>query len=298
MKRFLGRSLLSALLVFSLSACGGAGDPNETAPDETVSETKEETTVATEPPILRSGVTYTATAEKLFTFHSSDPQYYTVQGGYFDGTSYYVAVIRRDAEGHEKVRILELDEWGDVLRESDPLLLDHANNISFVPKRNALLVTHCQAPEGHNARYSLVDPETFEILETEDLEYPFFAMAYCPENDRFASGEWAGQTLDVWDGEMTPILHLDVEYPGSLSQGVCAKAEGIWFVRSSQNGYPAEIRVYDWDLNLIHEIPIALTGNIEPESINIVDGEVYVIGTDWQKRVGTAFLIGFVPEEG
>ena len=253
--------------------------------------------MATEKPLLRSDVTYTASAEKLFTFRSSDPEYYTVQGGYFNGEYFYVAEILHGADGHEKVRILELDIDGELLRESDPLLLDHANNISYVPKWDSLLVTHCQAPEGHNARYSLVDPETFEITETDDLEYPFFAMAYCPSNDRFASGEWSGQTLDVWDGDMNPLLHRDVEYPGSLSQGVFANAEGIWFVRSSRNGYPAEIRVYDWDLNLLHEIPLKLSGNIEPESINIVDGEIYVIGTDWSKHVGTAFLVELTPEE-
>lgn len=297
MKRRFWLPLLSALLALSLAACGGAGKPAETTADHTEPETEEETSVATEKPLLRSDVTYTASAEKLFTFRSSDPEYYTVQGGHFNGEYFYVAEILHGADGHEKVRILELDIDGELLRESDPLLLDHANNISYVPKWDALLVTHCQAPEGHNARYSLVDPETFEITETDDLEYPFFAMAYCPSNDRFASGEWSGQTLDVWDGDMNPLLHRDVEYPGSLSQGVFANAEGIWFVRSSQNGYPAEIRVYDWDLNLLHEIPLKLSGNIEPESINIVDGEIYVIGTDWSKHVGTAFLVELTPED-
>ena len=297
MKRRFWLPLLSALLALSLAACGGAGKPAETKVEETEPETEEETTVETEKPLLRPDTAYTAEAEKLFTFRSSDPEYYTVQGGYFNGEFFYVAVIRRDAGGHEKVRILELYADGEVLRESDPLPLDHANNISYVPKWDALLITHCQAPEGHNARFSLVDPITFDVLETDDLEYPFFAMAYCPENDRFASGEWAGQTLDVWDGDMKPLLHRDVEYPGSLSQGVFANAEGIWFVRSSQNGYPAEIRVYDWDLNLLHEIPLKLSGNIEPESINIVDGEIFVIGTDWSKHVGTAFIVDLIPEE-
>ena len=297
MKKLRFASFCSFLLILALAACGGAGKPAETKAEETEPETEEENAVTTEKPLLLPDVTYTASAEKLFTFRSSDPEYYTVQGGYYNGEFFYVAVIRRDAGGHEKVRILELYADGEVLRESDPLPLDHANNISYVPKWDALLITHCQAPEGHNARCSLVDPITFDILETDDLEYPFFAMAYCPSNDRFASGEWAGQTLDVWDGEMNPLLRRDVEYPGSLSQGVFANAEGIWFVRSSQNGYSAEIRVYDWDLNLLHEIPLKLSGSIEPESINIVNGEIYVIGTDWSKRVGTAFLVELTPED-
>ena len=186
-----------------------------------------------------------------------------------------------------------MDLQGQKLAESDPLPLDHANNLTYNPKLGLLVVTHCSSEDGHYYRYSTVDPATFEIKHTADLPYPFFAMAYSPELDRYASGEWGGGTLDTWDGDLNPLLHQEVEAPGSLSQGVFCDAEGIYFVRSSQNGFPSEIRIYNWRLSLERTVPIALSGGIEPENINLVDGRVYIVANDWTRRCGVLYALTF-----
>ncbi len=243
---------------------------------------------------LRDGVRYAASARKRGTFRSSDPAYTAVQGGWSDGARTFMAIIRPSADGFERARLLELAPDGTVLRESAPLPLDHANNLSYHPGWDALLVTHCQSPDGHFNRLSLVNPADFSIRRTIDLPHPFFALAYCAALDRFASGEWAGETLDVWDGALRPLLHVGVEKPRTLSQGMCCDAAGLCFVRSSQNGCGPELRLYDWQCALRRVIPLALEDGVEPESVNITaDGRTLVAGTDWRSGEGALFELEF-----
>ncbi len=261
--------------------------------EEVVAET-------TDPRTLTPGILYEAKGEELFTFKPAEKTHNTIQGGYFDGTHFYVAEIKRATP--ETVRIHVMDKNGATLRYSDPLPLDHANNLTYNSRLDRLVVTHCQSEDGHYYRYSMVDPETFAITETGDKPAPFFAMAYSPERDMYASGEWGGGRLDVWDGSMELLYGVDVEGPSSLSQGVFCDGDYMYFVRSSQNGHSSEVRIYNWDCELIHAIPLSLGGSIEPENINIVDGVTYVIGNDWSRGCGVAYKVTFCadidPETG
>ena len=108
-------------------------------------------------------------------------------------------------------------------------------------------------------------------------------MGYCPERDAFASARWSGETLDFWDGELNHKASRDVTPPGTLSQGVFASPDSVWFVRSSQNGYKQEFRVYDWEGELLATIPLQLKNDAESESVNIVDGVMYVTSNGGQR---------------
>lgn len=235
---------------------------------------------------------YEAVAERIFSFKADDTRFNVIQGGYFNGVNFTVAATCKDSEGFETVRLLTVTKEGDVISESEPLPLDHANNITYNGRMGKYIVSHCQSPDGHFSRYSAVDPVTFEITETRDLDSPFFSMAYSAERDAYASGRWAGQTIDIRDGSLSLIATYDVEKPGSLSQGVFCDADAIYFVRSSLDGFGPEIRIYDWAGELLNVIPILLDGGeIEPESINIYDGNVYIIGNDHKNKCGAAFLL-------
>ncbi len=234
--------------------------------------------------------TYTATPEKLFEFKCSDGRYNIVQGSVFDGKNYYVA-LNSMKDGHETTRIIVLDKDGKVLRESPVLELDHANALTYAPS-GKLFVTHCQSRDGHYNRYSVVDPESFEISETADLEKPFFAMAYCEKTKRFGSGQWSGQTLNVWDKDLRLIKNADVEMPRSLSQGLCCTKQGLYFIRSDKDGFPSEIRHYSWELELIRTVRADFPEGVEAEDISIVDGEVYV-GANTPERIATVYKLCF-----
>ncbi len=250
-----------------------------------------------DPRALTPGTAYEGKGEELFTFMPAEPTHYVVQGAHFDGTYYYVAESNGTENNPEMVRIHVMDKNGVTLRYSDPLPLDHANNLTYNAKRNTLVATHCQSADGHFNRYSMVDPETFAITEVGDRPAPFFAMAYSAERDMYASGEWSGQRLDIWNGDINHLRGVDVDEPGSLSQGVFCDGDYIYFVRSAQNGYPSELRIYNWDCALVQSVPLDLGGDgpedIEPENINIVDGVAYVMCNDWVRACGVVYKVTF-----
>ena len=169
---------------------------------------------------------------------------------------------------------------GELLRQSDPLKLDHANNITYNPDIDRLVISHCQSPDDHYNRCSFVDPKTLTITDTMDKSQPFFSMAYSSEKKQYASARWSGETLDFWDKDMNHLMAKDVKMPETLSQGVFCDGKGVYFVRSSLNGHKSEILIYDWNGELKHTVMLALPAAFEPESINIADGTTYVMADD------------------
>lgn len=306
--------LLALVLILPFTACQKQDDADgkkeeqkekekddekeDESEEENNKEDKEQKEMEKKSPIaaLDRMETYKAVGEEIFRFSSSDSEYHTIQGGCIVNGQFVVAIVKKDEEGYEKTRLVVMEMDGTVVRESEPMNLDHCNNLTYNKKIDKILASHCQSPDKHYNRYSLVDPKTFEITETKDLEYPFFSMAYCEKLDKYASGEWSGQTLDIWDGQLNNIMNEDVTTPNSLSQGVFCDEFGIYFVRSSQNGYEAEIRHYDWNTRLARTIPLKLQDSIEPESINIVGDDIYVIGTDWDKKEGVCFKLSLIKE--
>lgn len=220
----------------------------------------------------------TAKGVKLLTFVCPQPEYTTAQGCCFDGKNWVVAFNRIDSNGEECTLLCKFDKNGRFLKSSKgPLYLEHANNITYLPSKNAYLVTSCQGTltECWNG-YTLVARDSLKIKEKGRLDAPFFAMGYCPEKQVFASGRWAGETLDFWDKNMKITNTVNVTAPGTLSQGVFAAEDFVWFVRSSRNGIHQELRVYDWTGELVRSIPLDLENDAESESVNIVDGVMYV----------------------
>lgn len=228
---------------------------------------------------IEEGKTYLARAQEKLHLDSPDASRRNTQGNLVLDGDYVVCYIEND-KLDSRVLIVFFDENGRVKRVSPPLDLNHSNNITFIPKRNAFLVSHCQADGADRwSRYSLVDRDTLTVTESGDLDRPFFAMAYSPELDCFASAEWAGGTIDYRDGDLNLLRSYEVETPKSLSQGCFCDERYVWFVRSSQNGVGPEIRLYDWYGELKSVIPI-MGMAVEPESITVNGGEITVIAND------------------
>ena len=221
---------------------------------------------------------YTAEGIKILTFKCPDKSYTTAQGCCFDGVNWVVAFNRFDENGEECTLLCKFDRNGKLIRTSDgPLYLEHANNITYLPEKKAYFVTSCQGTltECWNG-YSLVARDSLKVIDKGRLDAPFFAMGYCPGRNAYASGRWAGETLDFWDGKPDLVKTVDVKAPGTLSQGMFAAEDYVWFVRSSKNGFHQEFRIYDWEGELVNSILLYLEGDAESESVNIIDGEVYV----------------------
>lgn len=219
-----------------------------------------------------------AEGERILIFKCPETDYVTAQGCCYDGENWVVAFNKFDKRGEECTLLCKFDSGGKLVKTSDgPIYIEHANNITYIPDRRAYFVTSCQGTlkECWNG-YSVIDRDSLTVIEKGALEHPFFAMGYCPERNAYASARWGGETLDFWDGELNHKLVRSVDPPGTLSQGIFAAPDCVWFVRSSQNGYKQEFRIYDWEGELIATVPLHLKNDAESESVNIINGTVYV----------------------
>ncbi len=242
---------------------------------------------------LQPETAYEGVATLQFDFFPAMVRFGNVQGGYFDGSRWIVAMTHMQ-NNVETVRLQVLDPYGNTLALSDELPLDHANNITYHPGLDRLVVSHCQGAENASFyTYSLVDPHTMQITQTAAKEFPFFSMAYAPSVAQYASGRWGGETIDVCDAEMRLLHTFQVAQPKSLSQGVFADESGIYFVRSHTPQSGAELLVYTWQGALARRIPLDFYDGMEPESINIVNGQVYVMCDSG--GYGHCYLITFRP---
>ncbi len=296
MKKSSRAALSLFICIFTLAAYGCAEAPASVTGSVTTGSSPEPTAVLTTEDMtdapteaLTEAATQTApapdlskplTAEgvRILTFKCPQTDYVTAQGCCYDGENWVVAFNKFDIRGEECTLLCKFDKYGKLVKTSDgPLYLEHANNITYLPERRAYFVTSCQGTltECWNG-YSVVDGDSLTLIEKGSLGQPFFAMSYCPERDAYASARWSGETLDFWDGELNHKLTRNVDPPGTLSQGVFASEDAVWFVRSSRNGYSQEFRVYDWEGELITTIPLHLKNDAESESVNIINGEFYV----------------------
>ena len=247
--------------------------------------TKETTTTTTTEPTSspfnypQKGKNYTAEATWQTCFLPPQQTHKKLQGSCYANGYWYVSFIKDD-NPESGVYIVKYDECFEPVAISEPLALDHSNNLSYNPHTNQILVSHCQSGGRDRwAWYSFVDPDTLTVISTGELPNPFFSMAYSPEKKLYGSARWAGQTVDVWDKDLNHLRSFDVETPMTLSQGVFCDANYIWFVRSSTAQAPySEIRLYDWDTGeCVFVIPIDDLLGDEPESLHLVDDMLYIL---------------------
>lgn len=223
--------------------------------------------------MLKPGHRYIGHVVPIFEYPVYD-NHTIIQGGTFEGRYYYVATINKYADP-ETCYIYKYDLTGKLRKRSRKLVLDHANDITYVKKWNALLVSHCQSKDGHYYRYSLVNPNTFTIIKTEDLPKPFFGMDYCEQRDSFASAEWSGNPIDIWKGDLSHQESFYVKKTGNTPQGVATDENYVYFVQYNTNS----VQVYDWEGNHSFEILLDMK-NGEPEHISIVDDVMYIGGNN------------------
>lgn len=239
---------------------------------------------------LEEGKKYMAYVEPLYEYKSPHEDCNQAQGAVFDGEYYYTALI----DYWDMSIIVVSDAEGNIVRHTEPLKLDHANSITYVPKENALYIAHCTgSEESAFYTYSVMDKDTLEITKTEVKDVPMTCFAYCEEKDMFYSARWSGETLDIWDGNFEHVKSINVPMRSSLSQGCYATEDGLWYGRSYKKDWPNEIVLYDWDGKLIHEIPF---GNlwVELEDIVYIDNEnIYVEGKSIYGSGTQAFKITF-----
>ena len=244
---------------------------------------------------LASSDYWMADVEELGVIPNPDSQCKTKQGGWTDGVYYYQIFIKKDTASDEENNIVKLVKYnietGEVVKTSENLGLNHANDLTYNPKRNIFVAVHNNP---NRKKLSIIDPETFEVVDTVTLECKIFSLDYNAERDQYVIGIAGGQKFRFLNADFTyadDVIHQPTTLSkGYTTQGVSCDENYIYFVLYNQNC----ITVYDWNGNFISYVKLNISG--EPENLSVVGNEIYISSahsdgahiyriSDWKKEL-------------
>lgn len=225
--------------------------------------------------LIAESSTLSSSSELKFTVAAMD-KIKTSQGGCTDGTYNYQVLLQKDSTNGEKnniVRIVKTDmKTGKKVAVSEDLSLNHANDLTYNPKRNELIVVH-NAP--YRKRISFVDPDTLTVTGTKDLSMNIYCISYNEKRDQYVVGLSGGQSFTILNSDFERVVSGSYSptsrTEGYVTQGMETDDSYIYFVLYKSN----VITVYDWSGKFVSLIELDV-GNIEPENIFIYNDEIYV----------------------
>ncbi len=194
-----------------------------------------------------------------------------LQGACTDGKYAYVIFENQKVSPSVGIiRKIELATW-KVVKDSQPLAIDHGNDICYNSKTGMLVVSH-NAPD--RTKVSFINPDTLELVETIKIGYEIYSITYNPELDRYALGISHGFNFVIVDSNFNYVgkrFHIG-QVTGFTKQGMDSDEKYIYFVQSWENC----IVVYDWEGNYIKTINFENKIKHESEAIFHIGRSFYI----------------------
>lgn len=213
--------------------------------------------------------------------------YRVMQGGVVTDKYAYFAMINTTdfPESAVEAYIIKYDrETFKEVGRSKSIVLDHANDIAYIPETNELYVVSCYVD---SKRITVLDADTLEFKERKSLggSNGAYALEYNPLRKQFVSG--LGKTnMCIYDKDLNYVDYHQGQNTTLITQGICADDKYVYHVLYSPQSNKEEpenmIFVYDWSGNFITKIPLGIKA-YEPENISLV-GDTFYIGcnnADW-----------------
>ena len=127
-----------------------------------------------------------------------------------------------------------------------------------------------------------VELDSFEIIETKDLNEPFMSIAYCKETKQFVSGEWNGDKMNVYGENLNLLYSFNVEFRDSFPQSYFCTKDVIYAIRCFNDGsFHNYIYAYSYEGKTLLEYKLNIPRLTEAEAISVVGNDVYVICGDY-----------------
>ena len=222
--------------------------------------------------VLSEGKTLCAGFKVVFNYPKQDG-FTAAQGSATDGK--YAYIVIKDGSGVREVdRVVKIDmETWKVVLESETLPLDHANDMTYDPKNNQIIVTNM-----YDNLVSIIDPETLTLVEQKALTYGTWASGYIEESDNFvflAYGTPSG--LVITDKEFNPIRSTVLaSAPDYVGQGMDADNRFAYVPLSPDNGKKDNI-IQIYDIKTGEYLGIAsVDTTMESESMFHVGNDYYI----------------------
>lgn len=236
--------------------------------------------------LLNLSQTLVAEHTDIFHIPYPDPIFRGFQGGCSDGQQYYYQVLMHyelsdRTKDFSCIAKVDLHEKKAV-KYSDVLHLDHANDITYHPGKNLLMVTN-NKPNFY--KITLIDPETLEIVGYETSPVPLYALDYNPERDMYVAGISGKREFCFLHGNLKPIddkTYRTAAFTDRYTkQDVCSDENLLYFIlwdgkHKDMEDFQNLVAIYDWSGSYRGVLEFNM-GPQEPESISIADGEIYAV---------------------
>ena len=241
--------------------------------------------------LLAGNPTVRVDVTERFSVRTPIESHNNVQGGCSDGSYYYQVFMHRENEtGQEnnEVRVAKIDPAsGKIVKLSRNLWLHHANDMTYNPKTNKLLVCN-NAP--HRNWLSVLDPETLEMERTIELSVDIFGISYNEARDAYVVGLSFGKSFCQLDADFHVIEGSRCE-PSPLTahfvnQGLCSDDEYVYFafwdaytLRDNPEKFQSAVAVYRWDGAYVGQVYFDI-GEREPENLDYHQGSFWMVAGD------------------
>ena len=155
-----------------------------------------------------------------------------LQGGCTDGTYIYL-IFTDGASSGARDRMLKVDlATRTVEQMSEPLEIDHGNDVTYNPKTGKLIVAH-NAP---NARVlSFIDPATLTVTKTKKIPDKVYGIAYDTLENCYFLGISGGYDFVRYNGSLQRETAFSGRDVGGTRQGIEAFGDAVFFLYSAPN---------------------------------------------------------------
>ena len=235
---------------------------------------------------------YAATATERFCVRTPLETNKNIQGGCSDGEKYYYQVFMRREDvfnqEHNEVRIAKIDmETLEIVKLSRNLWLHHANDITYNPKTNKLIVCNNKP---HRNWLTVLDPETLEMERTIELSVEIFGITYNEKRDIYAAGISFGKSFCMLDASFR-VIDDKIYAPSPLTerytnQGIGSDDDFIYFafwdaktLRDDPENFQSTVAAYRWNGEFAGFIDFDI-GPREPENISSHKGKLLLVAGD------------------
>ena len=204
---------------------------------------------------------------------------YRRQGGCFNGTSIYQALLSSKAGGEKYSRVMKKDIATGEMKYSEIMYgIGHVNDMTYNPRTNEVFV--CSG-----SKMYAFDADTLEQTRVVNAAASCTGFSYNYERDCYVF--LSGYRFTKVSGDMSQNLGkiFTSTYRG-VTQGIGSDDTFIYFLLCESLGYDSKyytyIAVYDWYGNFVRYMTVKIPENFEPENISAVDGQIYIGATSDQ----------------
>ena len=194
-----------------------------------------------------------------FTGEGMMDHYYVQQGACTDGEYAYCLLESRPDAACGMFK-LSLDDWS-IVEIVYNVPVEHGNGLAYNSKTNQFVVSHCKPSTN---RISILDHDTYAVVDSFDLPMPVLSIAYDEVGDRYVVGHKDGVHFSVLDSEFNVTATYEMVPEFTNNQDCDCDDQYIYLLEwDTAKLYASNVSVYDWEGNFVTSIVLKSMNEVE-----------------------------------